>query len=205
MKPTEDISSPLEDWEYDELDGFLISLEHDQAVRNLSEFDGFITALISGPELVVPSEWLPVVWGGADSAPRLDSPEEFMQMFNLMVRHLNSTVATLMEAPKDYEPCFLENTIRGKTYTVVEDWCIGYMKGVMMCEKQWLQNGEDLVELLSPIQLFASELGWELLDQLADKHFEYLQNQIAETARTVHSYWLKRRGDQPPPTAYSVH
>lgn len=205
MKPTEDLASPLEEWEYDDLDGFLLSLEHDKAIQNLSEFDGFATALISGPELVVPSEWLPVVWGGAENAPRLDSPEEFRQMFNLMVRHLNSTVATLLEDPEDYVPCFMENTIRGKKYTVVEDWCIGYMKGVMMCEKQWQQNGEELVELLSPIQLFASELGWELLDQLADKHFEYLQNQIVETARAVHSYWLKRRGDLPPPTGYSVH
>ena len=201
----DDLFSPLEDWEYDELDGFLLSLEHDQAVRNLSEFDGFITALVSGPELIVPSEWLPVIWGGAENAPRLESPEAFQQVFKLMVRHLNSTVATLLEDARGYEPCFMENVVRGKTYTVVEDWCIGYLKGVMMCEERWRENGEDLVELLSPIQLFASELGWELLDQLADKHFEYLQDQIAETARAVHAYWLEKRGEFAPPTGYSVH
>ena len=201
----DDLFSPLQEWEYDELDGFLLSLGHDEAVQNLSEFDGFITALVSGPEPVVPSEWLPVVWGGAENAPRMDSPEDFRQMFNLMVRHLNSTVATLLENSREYEPCFMENVVRGKTYTVVEDWCIGYLKGVMMCEKSWSQNGEDLVELLSPIQLFASDMGWELLDQLADKHFEYLQGQIVETARAVHAYWLEKRGEFPPPTGYSVH
>ena len=201
----DDLFSPLEEWEYDELDGFLLSLEHDQAVQNLSEFDGFITALVSGPEMIVPSEWLPVVWGGAENAPRLDSPEEFRQMFSLMVRHLNSTVATLLEDASAYRPCFMENTVRGKSYTVVEDWCIGYVKGVMMCEERWCQNGEDLVELLSPIQLFASEAGWDLLDQLSDKHFEYLQDQVVETARAVHAYWLEKRGEFSSPTEYSVH
>ena len=199
------LSSPLEDWEYDELDGFLLSLEHDMAVQNLSEFDGFVTALVSGPDLVVPSEWLPVVWGGAEHAPRLDSPEDFGQMFDLMVRHFNSTVGNLLEKPEAYEPCFMENTVRGKTYTVVEDWCIGYMKAVMMNEERWRQNGEDLVELLSPIPLFASDAGWDLLDQLSDRHFEYLQNEIVVSARAVHAYWLKLRGELPAATGHSVH
>jgi uncharacterized protein len=199
------LASPLEDWEYDELDGFLLSLEHDQAVQNLSEFDGFVTALISGPDLIVPSEWLPVVWGGAENAPRLDSPEAFAQLFELMVRHLNSTSATLLEDPRSFEPCFMENDVRGKTHKVVEDWCIGYMKAVMMNEERWRQNGEDLVELLSPIPLFASDAGWDLLDQLSDRHFEYLQNEISVTARTVHAYWLKLRGELPEATEYSVH
>ena len=201
----DDLSSPLEDWEYDELDGFLLSLGHDQAVQNLSEFDGFVTALVSGPELIVPSEWLPVVWGGAEHAPRLDSPEAFGQLFNLMVRHLNSTAATLTEDPGAYEPCFMENAMRGKTYTVVEDWCIGYMKAVMMDEERWRRKDTDLVELLSPIPLFASDSGWDLLDQLSNRHFDYLQNEIVATARTVHAHWLKHRGELPAATEYSVH
>jgi hypothetical protein len=75
----------------------------------------------------------------------------------------------------------------------------------MMCEERWCQNGEDLVELLSPIQLFASEAGWDLLDQLSDRHFEYLQDQVAVTARAVHAYWLEKRGEFPSPTEHSVH
>ena len=45
MKLQEDFSLPLEEHEYNELDGFLLSLEHDEAVRNLSEFDGFVTVI----------------------------------------------------------------------------------------------------------------------------------------------------------------
>ena len=30
----------------------------------LSDLDGFLTGIAIGPEVVMPSEWLPQVWGG---------------------------------------------------------------------------------------------------------------------------------------------
>ena len=66
MKSAEDLSAPLDDFEYDELDGFLLALDSDRAVQNMSELDGFVTAIVSGPEYVAPSEWLPVLWGGGE-------------------------------------------------------------------------------------------------------------------------------------------
>ena len=30
----------------------------------LSDLDGFLTGIAIGPELILPSEWLPVIWGG---------------------------------------------------------------------------------------------------------------------------------------------
>lgn len=205
MNLPEHFSPPLEEYEYDELDGFLLSLEHDEAVRNLSEFDGFVTALVSGPEMILPSEWLPVVWGGAENAPRLDSPEEFGQMFDLMVRHLNTTAMVLIEDPRAYEPCFMESVVRGKSWTVVEDWCIGYMKGVMMRLELWYADEQKMVELLAPIPLFTNHDGWHLMDQLADRHIEYLQGEITPAARAAHAYWLERREEFVAPEGCSVH
>ena len=49
MMQTDDLSEPLNDVEYEELDDFLLSVEHDDAMLNVSEFDGFITAVVSGP------------------------------------------------------------------------------------------------------------------------------------------------------------
>ena len=201
----DDQFQPLEDWEYDELDSFLLGLEHDEAVLSLSEFDGFITAIVSGPELILPSEWLQVVWGGADNAPVLESPEAFNRICNLMFRHLNSTAATLMEASSQYEPCFMENEVEGKKYLVVDDWCIGYMKGVMMRLELWYADEQQMVELLAPIPLFTNHEGWHLMDQLADRHIEYLQGELAPAARAAHTYWLERREEFAAPEGCSVH
>jgi yecA family protein len=35
-------------------------------VRGLSDLDGFLTGIAIGPEPVMPSEWLPAVWGGEE-------------------------------------------------------------------------------------------------------------------------------------------
>jgi uncharacterized protein len=205
MKTLQDLSVPLDDFEFDELDAFLLALEDDRAVMNLSEFDGFVTAIVSGPEFIAPSEWLPVVLGAEGNAPSVESPEAFGRMVDLMMRHLNTTAATLMDDPNAFEPYFLESTVKGKSYLVVDDWCIGYMKAVMLREELWLDTVSDWIEFLSPIQLFTTREGWELLDQLADRHLEYLQNQVTVTARAIHAHWLKQRGQFLPPEGFSIH
>lgn len=201
----EDQFQPLEDWEYDELDSFLLGLEHDDAILSLSEFDGFITAVVSGPELILPSEWLQVVWGGADNAPVLESPEAFNRICGLMFRHLNSTAATLMEAPSQYEPCFMENEVEGKNYLVVDDWCIGYMKAVMLRPDAWRVDEPEMVERLAPISLFSAPDCWDFLEQLADRHVEYLQNEIAPVARALYDFWSQQKRAFTPPEGASVH
>jgi uncharacterized protein len=205
MKTPEDLSAPLDDFEYDELGGFLSALERDSAVQNMSEFDGFVTALVSGPELVLPSEWLPTVWGGESNSPAVESSDEFKRVMSLMIRHMNSTAATLAEDPQSFEPFFLENVVKGKTYLVVDDWCIGYMKAVFMRPERWRVDDEDIVDLLAPIPLFTSDDGWALLDQLADRHLAWLQEQVAPAARALHAYWLGQRGEFYTPGGLSVH
>ena len=201
----EELSTPLDDFEHDELESFLLSLEYDEAMLNMSEFDGFITAIVSGPDTVQPTEWLQMVWGGDRNAPALESPEAFERLIGLMMRHHNTTAITLMEEPESFEPWFMENRVDGKNFLVVDDWCIGYMRGVMLRQEAWQPKEFDLVELLSPIPLFTSNEGWDLLDQLADKHVEYLQNQVAPAARAAHAYWLGKRESFGPPKGYRVH
>src|SRR5215471_1493164 len=47
----------------DALDAFLSSDQSPPDSMMLSDLDGFLTAIAIGPELVMPSEWLPVIWG----------------------------------------------------------------------------------------------------------------------------------------------
>ncbi|MEE4293472.1 MAG: UPF0149 family protein [Xanthomonadales bacterium] len=205
MNLQDELNIPLDDFEYDELESFLLMLESPEALLNMSEFDGFITALVSGPDAVPPGEWLPLVWGGDARAAGLESPEDVERIGRLMIRHLNTTALTLAEDPEAFEPWFMENEVDGRVFLVVDDWCIGYMRAVMLRQAQWEKNGTDVVELLSPIPLFTSDEGWALLDQLADRHVEYLQNQVAAAALDAHAYWRGRRQDFQVPEGARVH
>lgn len=189
---TRDLSLPLSEAEFHELDEFLLSLNSDEAMLDMSEFDGFITAVISGPDTIMPSTWLPLVWGGDENAPEWDSLEAYERIFGLMIRHMNTTSSTLMEAPKDYEPCFLQREVDEKTYWVVDEWCIGYMKGVQLYPGDGAA-GSEMQNLLAPIRQFADNDGWDDLDGLSDDGIRRLQEKIAPAARAIHAYWLERR------------
>ena len=192
MMQADDLSNPLTDAEYHELNEFLLSLEHDDAMLDVSEFDGFITAVVSGPEMIMPSEWLPVVWGGADNAPEWASVEEYQRIFGLMIRHMNTTSTTLIEKPAEFEPCFLEREVQGVTYWIVDEWCTGFMRGVELHPGK-LATDQGMQDLLAPIRQFADEDGWVSLEAKSHEEIRHLQEQIAPAVRAIHSYWLARR------------
>ena len=54
---------PLTDAELDRLGDFLKSCKGGKAM-NVEALDGFFAALIAGPEIVMPSEYYPEVFGG---------------------------------------------------------------------------------------------------------------------------------------------
>ena len=62
-------NEPLTDAELDRLGNFLKSSRGGKAM-NLEELDGFFSALIAGPEPVMPSEYYREVFGGQMSGSR---------------------------------------------------------------------------------------------------------------------------------------
>ena len=65
------IFSMLSEEEIDLLNNFMLDRIDDDAdtqgkdegVLDISELDGLMTAIISGPILIQPSQWFPAVWG----------------------------------------------------------------------------------------------------------------------------------------------
>ncbi|HVI62575.1 MAG TPA: UPF0149 family protein, partial [Bradyrhizobium sp.] len=58
MKP-----EPLTDAELERLSAILERFG-DKRSMNLEKLDGFIAALVCGPDIILPSEYLPEIWGG---------------------------------------------------------------------------------------------------------------------------------------------
>ncbi len=58
-------NEPLTEAELDRLEGFLKGCKGGKTM-NFEEVDGFFAALVVGPEVVMPSEYLPEVFGGDD-------------------------------------------------------------------------------------------------------------------------------------------
>lgn len=203
--------NPLNEEEIEQLDRFLLERIDDDAdtegkdegVVDVSELDGLFTAIVSGPEVIQPSRWLPAVWG--DFEPAWESKNDFESLLSLMIRHMNDIAATLMERPADFEPIFLESEVEGKTYTIVDEWCEGYMRGVALAAELWNAGGLQMTILLTPIRAFTSETGWRAHDLSTDDEIDNIRNAITPNVREIHAYWLTHREDHTPALAPARH
>lgn len=194
MTTPDDLFNPLDETECQQLDEFLLSLEYEEGIYCISELNGFFTAVVSGPIMIPPSQWLQSIWGDHEHSPGWESEEAFQQVFALLVRHMNSTAATLMEASMEFEPCFMKRTVEETCYTVVDEWCEGYMKGVALCPERWGEMPCAREDYLAPMLMFTKD-GWQQLEKMTDDEVRFWQGQIEPAARRIHAYWLERRSD----------
>ncbi|MBT7745398.1 MAG: UPF0149 family protein, partial [Alphaproteobacteria bacterium] len=55
MKPPQELDEEM----LEELDEFLMSEDAPEDCLQISDLDGFLTGIVVGPELIMPSEWVP--------------------------------------------------------------------------------------------------------------------------------------------------
>lgn len=199
----QDLFTPLTDNEIEQLEDFLLNridddvdtTDKDEGIFEISSLDGFFTAIISGPTMISPSQWLPAIWG--DFEPVWKDEKEMEQILSLMMRHMNGIASTLMEQPQDFEPIFLERMVDEKTFTIVDEWCEGYMRGVVLAAEQWHLNELKMKVLLGPMMAFNGEEAIRTHDSFNQQEIENIQKAITPNAREIHAYWLARREEVP--------
>ena len=171
------VQDPLSDEEIEELDDFLLDAEGIDESMNVSMLDGFLTALICAPKLILPSEWMRWVWDtehGKDS-PNFSSEDEAGRILSMLMRHMNDITRTLSQAPEYYEPLLLENINNGNPIPILDEWCMGFVKGMSLDEEGWSDIAVANPQWLSTIFLYGTEKGCETLlakDIPLEEHIE---------------------------------
>ncbi len=128
-EPTLHAAGPVD---LDALDAFLISDRTPEESMCLSDLDGFLAGIAVGPEVVMPSEWLPVVWGGEE--PAFESVEEARSILGTVMGRYNEIVRALDAAPDEFDPAFWEGP---DGEAIVTDWAAGFLDAVMLRPKAW--------------------------------------------------------------------
>jgi uncharacterized protein len=99
----------------------------------LSEFDGFCAGLIVSPDMIVPSDWLPLVWGAGD-AP-FDALFDLRTATNLIMRHYNDVARMLTPPQTDYAPLYDEDTVTDEI--LWEPWVWGFEQAMRLRPEAW--------------------------------------------------------------------
>jgi len=97
----------------------------------VTELDGYLTGILICTEVLMPSEWLPPVWGGSGHAPFNDEGQAqnifgaIMEMYNDINNGLLlGTWAPLYDIDRDDSPMW-------------EIWLEGFWRAVMMRQDNW--------------------------------------------------------------------
>src|ERR1700729_2183277 len=116
------LNSPID---LDALDDYLMSDHAPDDSMGLSDLDGFLTGVVIGPELIPPSEWLPVIWGGEE--PEFETGVEMRTVLGRIMDRFNSE-------PIDYDPIFWEGP---EGEVIASDWAGGFLDAAALGPTAW--------------------------------------------------------------------
>jgi len=180
----------LNDDELAFVDNLLMEHGNDDSILSMSELDGFFTALVSGPEMVAPSKWYPEIWGGAGNEPEWESESQLQKFMGLLMQHMNDVVSALMEYPDRFVALFQVNSQDHSDY-IVEDWCFGYMHGVVL--GNWPELSAPQSSWLGVIILHGTEDNFDILDGMSLEERRQSATEIEPAALKLHQYFLAQR------------
>src|SRR5512141_1940834 len=200
------LDEPLSDAELDELEAFLASDSVPQDCMDLEMLDGFLTAVVSGPDVVQPSEWLPQVWseGGKSATPAFADTEQAQRIMALVLRHMVGIQRTLAESPTRFRPLLYmpdENARKSeRTPPEATAWCEGYMAGVKLRDDQWqpLYDAQDARDWIFPVEALAfGDQDPEFAEWIDDKDKRAsLVEELAVASVLIYRFWQAKMTTQ---------
>jgi uncharacterized protein len=179
---------PLDHVDLEALDRFLMSDRSPPESMMLSDLDGFLTGIAVGPELVLPSEWLPLIFGG--DTPEFANHDEAKAILGAIMGRYNEILRQV--ADDDLDPVFWAD--RDGTL-IAADWAEGFLQAIMLRADAWEQlfKSKRDGQLLYPIlALCGDENGESLLGIPPDEEDRIMEEAaefVPDSVTAIAAYW----------------
>jgi len=122
------------------LDDFLSRLELDDEAMLLSELDGFLAGIVVCPDLIMPGEWTPMIWG--ESGPVFEDERQAKDILDLIMGHYNDIIRALDRGA--YGPIYdidVDDTV------LWELWMDGFLQAMRLRPDAWLELDQEDEEI----------------------------------------------------------
>jgi uncharacterized protein len=210
MNTTAPLTPPTEeDVQY--LEEFLDSDACSESSMTIAMLDGFLCAIVSGPNMISPSHWMPLVWSSAEEPqpPKFESDQQASRLLGTVFGLMNDIVQSLSSEPDEHmllvDQIELES---GETVELIDEWCLGYLQGVGLDDDSWLPLMMEREDLFATLLMFGTNeepddddepIGTidptEPIDKSelsAEQLNEYSAN-LHEVVPEIYAYWLSKR------------
>jgi uncharacterized protein len=170
----------------------LLEYGNDESVLDFSELDGFLTAIVTNPEMLPMSVWYPALWGGESLQPDWQSEEELERFLDLLLQHLTSIAAVMLRWPDEFAAHFNQIDIavgadEGKLLSA-EEWCFGYLRGVTAAGG-WSDLPAYAQEALACIRLHGTEERFDEWEALTPEQQQNSISKIEPAVRQLYAAW----------------
>lgn len=151
---------------YEKIDHYLLTFGTDRSLMCVSELDGFLTALGCSVKELEPDLWLNAIWGADEDQPVWENTEQEDEFLSLVLIMYMETMNSLLFG--DFYPVYLEQEVDGEYSILVEEWCVGFVRGAKLIGMGLGGDREFFDEVLAPVRLFGTEAGWDKLASMVD-------------------------------------
>lgn len=122
------------DAEIDRLEELLSDIEVMPDAMCVSELEGYVAGLLLCSEVLMPSEWLPAVWG-LESEPEFASIEQAQATIGAVMAHYNRVAENLASRNKSYEIVLEQGDGEGEP--LWEFWIAGFEQAMRLRPEAW--------------------------------------------------------------------
>ena len=184
--------SQLTDDELIELDHFLASPGLVESSLDVFGLEGFLTAVLTTPRLVKPSEWTPWIWDvdAGEISPGFENTEQEKRILALVMRLYNDVAAALLPGAGEFEPLFAEGDAEAAS-----NWCSGFLAGTRFESDTWADLIDERPKWFAPI------LGLGLEDEDGPRprkgQLERWTRDVGPAVTRIHLHWLAQRDSSP--------
>jgi len=172
------------------IDLFLLSDRAPENSMGLSDLDGFLTGVVIGPKLIMPSVWLPEIWG--NESPNFKNTKEAQTVMSAIMERYNEIIRGFQETPPHFDPVFWETK---DGLIIAADWAEGFNDAIELHRSSWQSLYDDKrgLQLLNPIIVLCGkqnrfrdrELEAQLMAEAADE--------LPASVMAIHEFWASRR------------
>jgi uncharacterized protein len=187
------LSGPID---LDALDDYLMSDHAPDDCMGLSDLDGFLTVIVVGPELILPSKWMPMIWGGDE--PLFETEEEMRTVLGTIMGRYNEIAECFSANPTEFEPIFLEGP---ESEVIASDWAGGFLDAVALRPEAWeplFRHAQGAI-LMMPLLLLNGDVELDAGPDVPVRTDEFLAKApdiIPLCIADIHRFWKNRRDDQ---------
>jgi uncharacterized protein len=195
---------PHSDVQLETLDRLLRAIPAEDEAMDLYELDGFVAGLLVCSEMIMPSEWLPNVWGDEGGAS-FESLDQAKATINAVMAHYNRVAKGLALNPPDYEAIL--GVDPNSDDLLWEPWISGFERAMRLRPDVWeatLESDDEEVRATIPMILAMHEIdvGTTKLDEEAVDELDGLAPELIPGIVITLSSWARghaaeHRGSDP--------